>query len=159
MNPHDQTQLEQKMAEFFLAGGMPYELYGIAEQELEALYTKGFQEYNAQQYGKAIESFAYLISLKPDEKRYLFAFAATLQAVKDYKKAIYYYSMAAYQDMDDPTITLQVIECLIALKMYEDALAVLEVLLQETASDTQWSALHTKALAYQTLLAKKALET
>jgi type III secretion system low calcium response chaperone LcrH/SycD len=155
MNAQEQAELEDKMQEFLMSGGTMHELYGITEEELEALYTKGFQEYNAQQYEKAMETFAYLIYLKPDEKRYLFAFGAVLQVIKDYKKAIYYYSMAADQDILDPTITLHIVECLVALDMHSDALDALAILLQETASAPQWAGLYAKALAYQTLLTQK----
>lgn len=155
MNTQNRAQVEEQINEYLMAGGTMHELYGITSDELEALYTKGFQEYNAKQYSKAIETFSYLIYLNPYEKRFLFAFGALLQTVKDYKKAIYYYTLAAEQDIADPTITLHIVECLVALGMQEDALAALEILLQETVSEPKWSALYTKARAYQTLLTQK----
>lgn len=152
MDQFEQTQLEDKLTEFVLAGGMMYQAYGLTEEHLEALYAKAFQEYSTEQYTKALETFAYLLYLKSNEKRYLFAFGATLQAVKNYEKAIFYYGLAAEQDLSDPVITLHIVECLIALSLREEALDALEILCKETADDAQWAVLYSKAISYQSLL-------
>lgn len=155
MDNQEQAQLEEKMMEFMMAGGLPYEMYGITTEELEALYAKGYIEYSAQQFDKALTTFSYLAYLKTDEKKYLVAFAATLHAMKDYEKALQYYALAQNLDLRDPIITFHIIECLVALKKHQDALEALDILCKETIDQPQWAPLYAKALAYQDLLKQK----
>lgn len=153
MDTQAQEAFQDELADYMIAGGTLHALYGVTQEELEALYTRGFQQYSIGQYEKAMEDFAFLVTLKGDEKRYLFAFAAVLQVLKDYKRALFFYSRAAAQDMFDPIVTFHMVECLVALDMKSDALVMLRILLKETAKDAQWATLHTKAVAYRSLLA------
>ena len=155
MNAQEQAQLEEKMEEFLMAGGTMHELYGITQKELDALYIKGFQEYNAQQYEKAKQIFAYLLYLNSDEAKYWFAFGAVLHVFKRYEEALCYYAMAADKDILEPIYTLHMVECFIGLEKHSEALEALAILLKETESDPKQSELYAKALAYQTLLTQK----
>lgn len=154
----NQNQLtEAAISDFMLAGGQLYQLYGITDEELEALYAKGYQEYNAQKLEQAAQNFAYLVHLKPNEKRYLFALGAVFQSMKNYKQAVYYYSMAANQDISDPMISLHLVECLVGMSMNQEALELLDIMCKETMDRPDYQALHVKACTYKTLLTKKNL--
>lgn len=150
------NKLAEDVMDFVLGGGMIYEAYGITEEELEALYAKGYQEYVSKQFDKAFSSFSYLAYLKANEKRYLVALAATLHAMKKYEEAIKYYATAQHYDIDDPTITFHIVECFIALKRRVEALEALNILCDEIVNQPQWAPLYNKALAYKELLTKKS---
>lgn len=155
MQNAQKNKLAEDVMDFVLSGGMLYEAYGITSEELEALYTKGYQEYVAKQYEKAFSTFSYLAYLKTDEARYLVGLAATLHAMKKYEEAIKYYATAQHFDIDDPTITFHIAECFIALKRKKEALEALNILCLETKDQPQWAPLYEKAMAYTELLSKK----
>jgi tetratricopeptide (TPR) repeat protein len=122
---------------------------GITQEELEAMYLKGYLEYQAGQHKQAAQSFAYCIYLKPDDARATQAFATTMQALKDYEKALFYYARLIVLDAGTPAIGFNIIDCCLALKQRAQAKEALSALMQEISPD---DALYEKALGYKAIL-------
>jgi type III secretion system low calcium response chaperone LcrH/SycD len=129
--------------------------YEITDEEYEVLYRKAYQAYNNGLFNDALKLFGLAVYFNASETRFLFGFAATLQMLKIYDKAIFYYMLAAKQDLDDPEITFHLAECLLAQSMQEEAIEALKMTVQETNARPQYAQLHQKAQAYLVLAQKK----
>lgn len=106
------------------------------DTDYEVLYALGHSLYSQARYQEAMRAFGYLVMHNHMEKRFMNAFASSLQMLKSYKDAIKYYSLASVMDMGDPLPTFHTAECFIALGMRDEAREALGyVLSQSTAPE------------------------
>src|SRR5690606_20030859 len=107
--------LPEQIAELLAHGGTLGSVYNYDDTDYEVLYALGHSLYGQTRYQDAMRTFGFLVVHNHMEKRYMNAFAASLQMLKSYKEAIKYYSMASLMDMSDPLPTYHTAECMIAL--------------------------------------------
>ena len=97
--------LPEQIAELLAHGGTLGSVYNYDDTDYEVLYALGHSLYGQTRYQDAMRTFGFLVVHNHMEKRYMNAFAASLQMLKSYKEAIKYYSMASLMDMSDPLPT------------------------------------------------------
>lgn len=97
------------------------DLYEITDDEIEAIYSAGFNFYQHGKFDKAKEIFSSLCRLNYTDPRYFMGLAACHQMLKDYEKAIDTYSVAGLLEMTDPRPPFHAASCMLSLKKIEDA--------------------------------------
>lgn len=130
-----QEQLASEITELLAHGGTLGSIYDYTEADYEVLYALGHSLYSQARYFDAMKAFGYLVVHNHLEKRFLMAFASSLQMLKVYQDAIKYYSMATVMDMTDPKPIFHVAECLLGLGMVKEAKEGLEVALGQCQGD------------------------
>lgn len=145
----------QELAGFMLDdGGTLAQVYGLQDQELEAVYALGFNFYNQARWLDALKVFSFLVAHNHFERRYQVARAACLQMLKQYDEALKAYVIAHVMDITDPLVALHIAECLIAQGKREDALTALETVRAQTEDKPQFAELASRAAALAKLLSK-----
>lgn len=115
---------KQKLVESYLDDFIPNQLlksetlqqaFGVTYRQMEIFYAQGFAHYQNRELWKAEETFRWLVTLNPLEKKYWMGFAASLQLLGRFEKALKGYALAAFLDADDPTPHIHAEECYLAL--------------------------------------------
>lgn len=84
-------------------------------QDVEAIYTRGYEAYLAHHFSTAVEEFALVTLLDPLDERYHMALASALQQEKRYTEALNFFLYASLLGPDEPGLALRIAECLLAL--------------------------------------------
>ena len=133
------------------SGATLSDVLGYSRDTLESVYTLGHRFYKQGRYAEAMKVFGFLVIHDHLERRFLNAFASSLQMLRDYESAIRYYTLAATLDLTDPTPLLHVSECLIAQGRKADACDVLDLVMDQS-SETEHAAIWQRATALLSLL-------
>jgi type III secretion system low calcium response chaperone LcrH/SycD len=148
----DINDMLQEMARHLLAGGTVRGFYGIEERELEAVYAHAYHLYNQARWLEAFAVFSFLCMHDHLQRRFHLGRAACLQMLKDHEAALKAYGAAYLLDVSDPTTSLRIAECLIALRRKAEACAVLQTIEDLTAQNPTFAATRTRAAALVALL-------
>ena len=124
--------LPEQIAELLAHGGTLGSVYNYDDTDYEVLFALGHSLYGQTRYQVAMRTFGFLVVHNHMEKRYMNAFAASLQMLKSYKEAIKYYSMASLMDMSDPLPTYHPAECMIALGYTTEAREALQFVVRQS---------------------------
>lgn len=147
-------ELTAQLGELLLAGGTLGDVYDYDEQDYEVLYALGHSLYSQGRYQDAVKAFGFLVLHHHLERRYLSAFAASLQMVKRYEDALCHYSMASVLDLDDPLPTFHSAECLLALGRVDEAHQAMALVLKQVGGE-EHAALRERARTLSTLIAEQ----
>ena len=145
------ASLPEQMLELLSHGTSLGDIMGYSETEYEALYALGHNHYSQERYLDALKCFGFLVAHNTMERRYLSAFACTLQMLKRYREAIQYHSVASVMDLEDPLPTFHTAECFVALEMHQEAREALKLVLAQCDAP-QWSELQERSQALLALL-------
>jgi len=105
------------------------ELKGISPEELEAVYSLGFNYYRTGKYEEAYKIFQFLVLFDHLNAKYWLAVGAVQQVMRDWKGAVASYGYASFLDLSNPKPQLHAAECFLAMgdrENAESALAALE---------------------------------
>lgn len=109
--------------------GIPlYFTYGLTQEHLDVLFETAYNLFSKKKYKEALSVFARITIWNHFEKRGWIGSGVCWQLLHRYNNAIDCYSRASLIDIKDPLPIFHAIECYIALKMYSDAHAALEVI-------------------------------
>lgn len=147
--------LPEQVAELLAAGGTLGSVYEYDDTDYEVLYALGHSLYSQARYEDALRTFGFLVTHNHLEKRFMNAFAASLQMLKSYNEAIKYYSMASLMDMEDPLPTYHTAECMLALGWRTEAREALECVVVQS-EEQGLAELHGRAQAMLDLLDTQA---
>lgn len=128
-------KLAEQLIELFSNGGTLGDVYEYNDTDYEVVYALGSDLYNQGRYADAMKAFGFLVIHNQWEKRFVSAFAASLQMCKRYEDAIQYYSFASVMDMRDPVPTFHTAECMIALGQLGDAKQALEIVVNQSGDE------------------------
>lgn len=115
------ANLAEQITELLMSGGTLGSIYEYSEQDYEVLYALGHSLYAQGRYADAVKAFGFLVMHNHLEKRFVNAFASSLQMVKRYEEAVQFYTLASAMDMGDPLPTFHTSECLLALGRVDEA--------------------------------------
>lgn len=125
------------------------DLVGTTQAELNAIYTRGYQAWNAGDLESATADFAYLALQQPLERRFLFAFACALKQQGEYHHALTLFTHTLAMQANDPFASFHIAECLLALNETDaarDALDATQALCYGQADqDPRYDSLRQKA--------------
>lgn len=111
-----------KLFEHIAQGGTLACLTGFGEREHEAIYRLGHTLYAQDQFAEASKVFGLLALSNHQERRYVQAYAASLQMCEDHAGALELHRLAYLQDPMDGEPCLHMCECLIALGRKDEAI-------------------------------------
>lgn len=115
-----------ELANFLLEGGTLKDVAGFSDNELEVLYTVGYNLAEAQKFDKALDIFKFLCLYDHTEKRWFYSLGVTQQKMGNMLAALEAYAGATILDMDDPRPQANAGYCLMALEKYPEAKSALE---------------------------------
>lgn len=136
--------LEMIAQELFENKSTIAELRGLSEDELEAIYTLGFNAYRQGKYQDAAQTFSMLTVYNHFEAKYHKGLAASCQMMELFPEAVQAYGGALAIDPLDPEPKLHIAECLIALGEIDDAKEMLRYVLEEV-EDQETSVIRDRA--------------
>jgi type III secretion system low calcium response chaperone LcrH/SycD len=110
-----------QIGELLVNGGTLGDVYGYDERDYEVLYALGHSLYSQGRYADAMKAFGFLVMHNHLERRFAAAYASSLQMIKQYDKAIEFYTLASVMDMSDPVPTFHTAECMMQLGMMDEA--------------------------------------
>lgn len=140
-----QVNLSEQIAEQFSRGVTLGEMVGYDERDLAAVYALGHECYSQGRYSDAMKAFGFLVMHDHWERKYMIAFAASLQMMGQYKEAIEHYSQASVLDLSDPQPTFHTAECMIPLGMLDEAEEALGIVIRQCAGQDEHAALGQRA--------------
>jgi len=103
-------------------------------------------------YSEAHDIFAFLVQQNHLERRYLHAFAGTLQMLGKYEDAIKYYGLVLAYDIDDPTVLVPLAECCARTGNRDAAVDCLDALIEFHRTAPQSHDVMKRAMALRSLL-------
>lgn len=118
---------ENNRVKLMQAGYSPKEIFELNDREMDALFQSGYQALGAGDVQKAQDTFATLCRLDSLDARFPFALAATFQLQERFETAGKLYVVALGLDATHVDGFLQLGECLIAAREYDNASEVFEV--------------------------------
>ncbi len=113
------------------------DLKGITTDEMEAVYSLGFNFYNTGRYDDAEKVFKFLVMFDHMSPKYWMGLAAVQQVKKDYASATTSYAYASFLDIHDPKPQYHAAECFLAMGDVENATSALEALKAFAPKDTE----------------------
>lgn len=119
------------------SGGVLGDVSGLDGRDYEAVYTLGHNFYAQGKYQEAMRIFSFLVMHNHMERRFVNAFASSLQMVGGYKDAINYYGIAYAMDPRDSAPTFHSCECLISMGMKAQAKEGLGMIIQRCTAPEQ----------------------
>lgn len=152
-SPPIPEDLPEQVASLLTQGGMLGDVYDYNDTDYEVLYALGHSLYSQARYADAMRTFGFLVMHNHLEKRFMNAFAASLQMSKNYQDAIKYYSMASLMDMRDPLPTYHTAECMISLGYTAEAKEALQFVVRQS-KEQNLTEVQTRAEAMLNLLAQ-----
>lgn len=112
------------------------DLKGITPEELEAVYTLGFNLYRVGRYDDAQKIFEFLVLFDHLNAKYWLAMGALYQSKKDYPKAVKCYALSSLLDLKNPKAQYHAAECFLALGDRVNAESSLAALFEYAPKDT-----------------------
>ncbi len=107
------------------------------EKMAEALYSRGYVQYQQGRYEDAKKTFGYIIFNDPINVRAMRGMASSLQMLGEYQHALTFLVYAAMADDDNADVSLQLVECFLHLGRKSDALALLSDIRAANQNDPQ----------------------
>lgn len=150
-SPSAAQNLGDQIADLLSNGGTLGSVFDYSDADYEVLYALGHSLYAQARYQEAMRVFGYLVMHNHMEKRFMEAFASSLQMLKSYKEAVKYYSLASVMDMSDPLPTFHTAECMVALGWRDEAREALGYVLNQSSAP-EYAELKQRAQAMLDLL-------
>ncbi len=133
------ASIETAISNVIEQGLAPQEALNIPPKKMEALYTQGYQLYNAGSYKKAGKIFGLLVMLSNTDPRYYMANGACLHKVGRYEEAIQSYGMAASYDPTSPIPLYHAVDCTMEMGDKISTVTLLEMVIQRCRDEEQYS--------------------
>ena len=150
--------LAEQISQLLAAGGTLGAIYDYTDHDCEVMYTLGHGLYAQGRFADAVKVFGFLAMHNHLERRYMYAFAASLQMAGSHQEAIKFYTLASIMDPADPGPAFHTCECLIALGMTDNAIEGLEMVIAQCRTEAQ-RPLRERAGALMALLKSHRAET
>lgn len=110
-----QEQFEEFVLNFFKNFKSFGNVHGLDEDNLEAMYSAGYNYYNHGKYQEALDLFLVLKRLNHFEAKYVMAIGACKQMLKDWQGAIDSYGLVLHMTPLNPMPAFHCAECLLQL--------------------------------------------
>lgn len=110
---------------------------GISENELEAVYSVGFNFYQTGKLDEAQKIFSFLVMFNHLSPKFWMGLGAVHQVKKEFDQAITAYGYASFLDLEDPRPQYHAAECFWAKGDRANALSALEALERFAPQNTE----------------------
>ena len=122
------------------SGGTVRQHQGITDEEMDLLYSTGYNFYTTGNYADAEKVFQYLVYLDHVNQKYWQALGSALQARRDFARAATAYSFAGFLDLTNPQPQYYAAQCFLALGDDASALAALDGIAKYASADSPFQA-------------------
>lgn len=133
----EDTDSTLALAGHVLDGGIWGDAYGFSESDYEALYALARTLYGQARYAEAQPIFTWLFKYNQFDRRFPLGLAATLHMLGKHGRALEYYAISAFMDMEDPMPMFHGIECLLAMGRLEEAMRGLHLVIEQCATSNR----------------------
>jgi type III secretion system low calcium response chaperone LcrH/SycD len=133
------SPIQKKALEVIGSGGTLADVRGLSAEEIETIYSIGFNLYNQAKYALAEPMFQFACFYSHLEPRYWMALGNCRQMAKNYQAAIDAYGMGYMIDVDDPWPPIQAAICYLGLSdkgQAADALTLAEKSIARRSNET-----------------------
>jgi type III secretion system low calcium response chaperone LcrH/SycD len=132
------------------------ELLNISEEDMDQMEKIAGDYYRKEEFQNSRDIFLFLTSIDSERWNYWLGLGMSEQMNKHYDMAATAYSMAADLNSADPSIHLYSANCLHLMNRKDEAINVLQLLIEGTAHDDEWSAIKKRAEELKTEWTKAA---
>lgn len=155
--PIEQEQLEEAVQAILSGQSTLQELKGVTDAQLEAVYSIGFNHYQADQFAEAIPIFSWLCMFNPFQPKFWMGLGAALQMNKSFEEAINAYGFATMTgDSQDPEPYFRIGEACISLGRKQEALAAFADVERYSRDRPHYQTINERARALSSLLQENA---
>lgn len=135
-----------------LDGKSVQEMLGFSDEVMNQFYTNACQIFENKRYDDASNAFLFLVTINPYHYDYWLGLGAATQHSHDYEAAIDAYEMAAICQLDNPIPYFHLANCLFAMHDRDNALKAIEMVLEYSQENDEFSDLRRKAMAAKGVL-------
>ena len=135
MSEEQQKYLRTALQHFF-EGGTIRDVKGLSDDEMEALYSVGYNLFQSGKYDDAEKVLRYLAMIDHTNAKYWLALGVLLQTVRKFEQAAACYGFAGFLDLSNPEPQFYAAECFLALGDRESAKSALAALEEFAPKDS-----------------------
>ena len=137
--PSDQAALA-KMIELIMTKGATFrDAFQVSDEQMKALYARGYELQRQQKYQQAQQVFEYLCYLNHFDEAYWIALGFCREQQKQHQKAVQAYVMAGALDVDNPVPPLRCAECLMRMDRLAEARSAAEMAIRVAGDDPRYA--------------------
>lgn len=136
-------------------GKIAQEILEFSDQTMDKFYLAAFELYQLNHFSDAADAFLFLVALNPHHYDYWLGLGAATQRCGDYEAAIDAYEMAAICQIENPIPYFHLAKCLFAMHDRESALQAIEMALEYSKDNDDFTEVYEHALAAKALLLKE----
>ncbi|MGC8718448.1 MAG: SycD/LcrH family type III secretion system chaperone [Thermodesulforhabdaceae bacterium] len=135
------------------------EVKGFTDEQMEAIYSIGYNLYQAGKYNDAVQVFTWLGIFNPFVSKYWLGLGASLQMIKDFENALNAYAVAAItSEPEDPVPHLHAGECYVGMGDIEEAGKAFQMAADFSKDKPKYAKTYQKALAFLEIIKEVKLE-
>lgn len=137
MEPINEEMLEETAKKLMEDVTTVRDLKGITTEEMEAVYSLGFNFYNTGRYEEAEKVFKFLVLFDHMTPKYWMGLGAVQQVNKNYEGAVTSYGFASFLDLSDPKPQYMAAECYFVMGDLDNAASALEAVKRFAKPETE----------------------
>lgn len=135
------------------------EVKGFTDDQMEAIYSIGYNLYESGKYSDAVQVFTWLGIFNPFISKYWLGLGASLQMIKDFENALNAYAVAAItSEPEDPVPHLHAGECYVGMGNLEEARKAFQTAADFSKDKSKYIKIYKKAMAFLEILKKGKTE-
>jgi type III secretion system low calcium response chaperone LcrH/SycD len=127
-------------------------MIGFSDETMDQFYAAACHIFENKNYDDASKAFLFLVTINPYHYDYWLGLGAATQHCHDYEAAIDAYEMAAICQLDNPIPYFHLANCLFAMHDRDSALKAIEMVLEYSTGNDEYTDLRQKAIAAKGVL-------
>jgi type III secretion system low calcium response chaperone LcrH/SycD len=140
-----EESLTNMTAKMMKQGMIPKDAMGLSSQVLEGIYAQAYRLYNTGKYPEAAHLFRTLIVMDPTQSKYVLGLGACFHMLKEYRNAIYTYTMSSIIEGQSPLPYYHSSDCFIQMKDYPSAIVSLKMAIKYAGEKPEFAKLKERA--------------
>ncbi len=123
------------------------EILGFSPEAMSSMYRSAHHFFTERKYEDSSKAFLFLSTLDPGNFDYWMGLGMSVQLCGDYEGGIDAYEMAAFLDVENPVSYFYLSKCFFAMHDRENAKQALEMAIEYSSGNPEYSELRQHALA------------
>lgn len=144
----DKNWVQKQLSE----GNSVQKMMGFNDETMNQFYATACKIFENKNYDDASKAFLFLVTINPYHYDYWLGLGAATQHCHDYEAAVDAYEMAAICQLDNPIPYFHLANCLFAMHDRDSALKAIEMVLEYSNDNADFSDLRQKAMAAKGVL-------
>ncbi len=132
------------------------EVKGFSDEQMEAIYSIGYNLYQVGKYQDAVQVFSWLGVFNPFMSKYWLGLGASLQMLKNFENALNAYAVAAITSVpEDPVPHLHAGECYLGMDNLDEAAKAFQMAVDFSKDKPQYAKVFHKAQVFHDIIQSK----